>query len=199
MKKIFLLFIILIVVGCEKKKEIILPLNPKEIEEALSYGKQNKDLSFLEFTKDWSIDLGYEEGKGRMTILTPFLRIALLGQKAAKLHQKVDYKLVKLALEEEIGIIHFIGQVYGDTPTFGRKVKIYLKTNGKEIQPYYLYVSPYAEIARDYYNIAKTEVKFRKSDIPSTAKEITVVVKFFFEETNVETSCEFKFNLNSYR
>ena len=141
--------------------EASVPTEEVSIEELVSAAKRhnsvgiaytyNEPTIFIEFAKDWTIDLGYEEGKGMATLITPFLRVALIGKKAAELGQKVDRKLIHMALEKEIGYIHFKLQLYGDTPTFGRELKIYLEYKGKKIFPSYLHLPPYSEFTRDYY------------------------------------------------
>ena len=200
MKKFIAIFLILLLyTGCSRKeKKIVLPLSEEEIQQAIEYGRKRAKLTFIEFAKDWTIDLGYEEGKGMATLITPFLRVALIGKKAAELGQKVDRKLIHMALEKEIGYIHFKLQLYGDTPTFGRELKIYLEYKGKKIFPSYLHLPPYSEFTRDYYNVVKGDVKFAKSGIPDDAR-IKLVVFYPEKGTRKASTCEFIFDLKKYR
>lgn len=200
MKKIAMFFILLLcLTNCAKKEEsVVLPLREEEIEEAFEYGRKNADLTFIEFTKDWTVDLGYEQGKGTATLITPFVRVALLGKRAAQLGQKIDYKLVKIVLKDEIGILYFHVSLYGDTPTFSRKTKFSLKYKGQSFEPVSVFVPTYTEFTRDYYNIAKGKIKFKKQDIPSDST-VTLVVTFPQEEMSKEYFCEFEFNLSKYK
>ncbi|MCD6408287.1 hypothetical protein J7L87_04465, partial [bacterium] len=161
-KTTFLLTLFLVfIAGCSRKEENIqLPISEEKIEEALKYGKENASVSLTEFTEPWTVDLGYEYWKGRATLITPFLRIALIGRKAAKLGKEPDYNVIKVALKDEIGKLHFRVSLYGDTPTFGRGVDFILKFDNKEIKPVYKFVPSYSQFTRDYYNVATGEVKF---------------------------------------
>ena len=57
--------------------------------------EKNVSLKYTEFTKKCAVDLGYNKGKGRAVFITPFLRVALIGKKAAKCNEKIDYSLIK--------------------------------------------------------------------------------------------------------
>jgi len=200
MKKIAMFFVLLLcLTSCAKKEEsIILPLREEAINDALEYGRKNADLTFIEFTKDWTVDLGYEYGKGTATLITPFVRVALLGKRAFQLGQKVDYKLIKIVLKDEIGILHFYVSLYGGTPAFGKKVKFSLKCDGQSFEPVSVFVPAYTEFTRDYYNIAKGKVKFKKQGIFSDST-VTIVATFPQEEGGRGESCEFEFNLSKYK
>lgn len=199
-RKIIVMKLILVFLcGCGKKgRKEVLPLSPSEIKEAIRYGEDNASLTYNEFVSPWTVDLGYEQGYGKATILTPFLRVALLGKRAKEMHKEVDMKIINLALKEEIGKIHFKVTLYGDYPTFGRTVKFILKYNDKEIKPVFSYMAPYSQFTRDYYHISEGEVKFEKGNIPKDAKVVLVTI-FKPRENEEEKKCEFEFDLSKYR
>lgn len=200
-KIIFLIGIFLVFAGgCSRKEENIqLPLSKEEIEEALNYGKEKSSLSLTEFTEGWTVDLGYEFWKGRAVLITPFLRVALIGRKAAKVGEKPDYNVVKIALRDEVGKLHFRVSLYGDTPTFGRGVDFVLKFDNKEKKPIYKFIPSYSQFTRDYYNVVTGEVKFSKKGI-SRNSVVKLIAIFPPEKDEKERKkCEFVFDLKKYR
>lgn len=198
-RKILLLnFIFIFLSGCNKKiSDEKLPLVSSEIQQAIKYGKENVYLTYDEFVSPWTVDLGYEQGYGKATILTPFLRVALLAKRAKEMNREVDMKILNMVLKEEIGKFHFKVTLYGDYPTFGRTAKFLLKYNNKEINPIFSYMPPYSQFTRDYYHISEGEVKFEKGDIPESAKVILVVI--FKPRENEERTTKFEFDLSKYR
>jgi len=202
MKKILLILgILACLTGCEKKREnnTKLPLSDEEIEKALEYGKKNVSLTYTEFTEKWAVDLGYERGKGRAVIITPFLRVALMGKKAAKYKEKINYSLIKKVLLEDADKLYFEVMLFGDSPEFGRTVKAILKYDGREFSPVYLYFPHYSQMSRDYTQIVTGRIKFLKGGIPDDAK-ITLIVTFSpFSKGEKETTCKFSFDLNNLR
>lgn len=202
MKELLILIgVSLLIVGCSKeKKEVKIPLSEKEIEEAISYGEKNASMTFTEFTSNWTIDYGYEQGKGRATLITPFLRVALLAKNAVEKNQKIDMKLINLALKDTADKIIFKVTLYGDYPTFGRTTKFYLEYNNKKIEPLSFYMSPYSQFARDYTHISEGEVKFSKKEIPEDAK-VKLIVEFkpYENKESKPTTCTFEFDLSKYK
>ncbi|MGC8977069.1 MAG: hypothetical protein ACP5OB_05535 [Candidatus Ratteibacteria bacterium] len=201
MKKTILFFgLILLLNGCGKKSnETKIPLTQKEIEEAINYGEKNASMTFTEFTNNWTVDYGYEQGKGRATLITPFLKVALLSKNAKEKNQKLDMKIVNLALKEIADKIVFRVTLYGDYPTFGRTAKFYLEFNNKKIQPISSYMSPYSQFARDYTHISEGEVKFLKDQIPEDAKVKLSAIFKPYEYNEKETTCTFEFDLSKYK
>ena len=201
MKKfLFIVGILVFLVSCRKEREskVELPLSDEEIEKSLEYGRKNVSLTYTEFTEKWAVDLGYERGKGRAVIITPFLRVALIGKKAAKYNEKVNYSLIKKVLLEESDKLYFEVMLYGDYPEFGRTVKARLKYDGREFFPVYLYFPHYSQMSRDYTQIATGRIKFLKDSIPDDAK-ITLIITFSPLKGKKETTCKFSFDLNKLR
>lgn len=202
-KLIFFLSIFLLFAGCSKKEKLVIPLSEKEIEEAIKYGEENSNLTFTEFVEKWTIDYGYEQGKGKATLITPFLRVALLSKNAAEKNQKIDMKLVNLALKDMADKIVFKVTLYGDYPTFGRTAKFYIEFNNKKIYPISSFMTPYSQFARDYTHISEGEVKFPNKDIPKDAKIKLVVNYKPYEDTDKVpgkvATCTFEFDLSNYR
>jgi len=196
--KFLYLILIFLITGCAKNKEVGIPISPEEIKEAINYGEKNASLTFTEFTEKWTIDYGYREGKGKATIITPFLRVALLAKNAAEKNQKIDMKIVNIALKDISDKLCFRVCLYGNYATFGRTAKFYLEYNGKKIQPISSYMSPYSQFTRDYTHISEGEVKFSKKEIPENAKVKLIVIFKPFEELEAET-CIFEFDISKYK
>lgn len=186
--------------GCGKtdKQEVVLPLTEKEIAKAVDYGIKNASLSVTEFTSGWTVDMGYKQGKGTATIITPFLRVALLSRQAALSGEEIPDLLIKTAIKEDLEFINFEVILFGGSPTFARDTLFLLKYDTKQVQPSYCFMPPYSEIARDYTQIAKGRVKFQRTGIPADAK-IVLVASFKTEEEAEDVSvCEFAFDLSKY-
>lgn len=203
MKKIIgilLGMVLLISSGCKEKKqqEVILPLTDEQIAKAIEYGVKNASLSFTEFTHDWTVNLGYDQGKGTATIITPFLRVALLSKQGVVVGGKTDEQVIKMALEEEKDYINFELLLFGGSPRFARTAKFLLKYGDKEVLPSYCFMPSYSEIARDYTQTAKCRVKFKKEGIPEDAKVILVVSFKPDEDIKDISVCEFVFELSKY-
>jgi len=186
--------------GCGEKRvnNAKMPLSDEEIEKALEYGKKNVSLTYTEFTEKWAVDLGYDRGKGRVVLITPFLRVALIGKKSAKYKEKIDYSLIKKVLLKDADKLYFEVMLFGDFPEFGRTVKAKLKYDNREISPVYIHFPPYSQMSRDYTQIVTGRIKFLKDDIPDNAK-ITLIVTFSPLKGEKETTCKFGFDLNKIR
>ena len=91
MKKsgVFIILLLFLLASCSKNKPSVV-INRALIDDALAYGEKNASLSFYEFVKPWTIDLGYQVGKGYTTLLTPFLRVAILGKNTYEQKGTVD-------------------------------------------------------------------------------------------------------------
>ncbi|MGB9693681.1 MAG: hypothetical protein ACPLYF_02445 [Fervidobacterium sp.] len=186
--------------GCNKKTvETSLPLSEQGIEEAIEYGIKNAGLSTTEFVSDWTVNLGYGEGKGTATIVTPFLKVALLSKQAEMAGQKVNRTLIEKVLKEEADKLTFDILLFGGYPQFGRSVQCSLKYNNKIVHPLYQFVPPYGEMGRDYTQTAKGTVKFQKEDIAPTAKVVLSCSFNTTEEGKEKYTCEFEFDLSKYR
>lgn len=195
------LMCLLVLTGCQSNKNIQ-PVNITLLNEAVDYGKKNHSLTVFEFFGPWMIDKGYESGKGQATLCTPFLRAALVSRNAEENHQSIDLDIVKKVYLEETKTIHFFITVYGDDPTFERRVKAYLMYGNRKIDPLSLYLPPYSEFARDYTNSAKGDVKFSRDGIPDNAT-VNLVLETASNpslSTKLPTvKTEYTFTLSKYR
>ncbi len=196
------LLVLLVFSGCRSKKsmeEAVLPLTEAQIQEALEFGAKNSELSTREFTADWTVDIGYGESRGNTTIVTPFLRVALLGKEAAIAGRKPDTKIINSVLKEEANYITFNVMLFGGYPQFGRSVKFILKHGEEEIAPHYMSMPPYSQMGRDYTQSATGSAKFKRAGIPENAK-VTLVATFNVdpETTDIHT-CKFEFDLSRYK
>ncbi|MCX8083033.1 MAG: hypothetical protein N3D17_06550 [bacterium] len=202
-RKIIVLFMgILLLAGCSKKNKnimITLPLSEEEMNQAIEYGIKNAELSMTEFVSEWTVDLGYGEGKGKATLITPFLKTAILSKQAHNQGQEIKRALLEKALREDTDCLTFEITLFGGYPEFGRTAEFLLKCNNKEIQPVYKFTPPYAEIGRDYTQTIKGKVKFNKKDIPADSKIVLWVQYNMDEEGKNKYTCEFEFDLKKYR
>jgi len=204
MKKYIFLILVSLIVSCGKKEEVRIPLGTEEIKEAINYGEKNASLTFTEFTEKWTIDYGYDYGKGKAILITPFLRVALLAKNAKERGQKLEMKVINLALREISDKIVFRVTLYGDYGKFGKTAKFYLEYKGKRINPISSYTTFYSQFARDYTHISEGEVKFPNREIPKDAKIKLIVSYIPFEREfqkgkPKETICTFEFDLSKYK
>lgn len=175
---------VFLVAGCARKtKEITAEciLSEQQIADALAYGKQNAEQTDYEFLTPWSISQGYNQGQGRVTYFSPFLRVAQIGRNEAKRHHDVNLSIVKKILQPCADTVDFLIMAYGDDPTFGRRIKVYLQCDNRIIQPSYVRFPPYAEFNRDYYNVVSGEAKFPRAEIAKNST-VTVVVEIHPQE-----------------
>lgn len=194
--------VLLIVSGCRSKsavEETVLPMTEAQIREALDFGAKNSEFSTREFTSDWTVDKGYGESRGNATIVTPFLRVALLGKEAALTNKTLDDRTINAVLKEETDFLTFRVTLFGGYPQFGRSVKFVLQYGKEEIAPDYMSMPPYSQMGRDYTQSATGSAKFKKGGIPEDAK-VTLIATFNVdpETTDVHT-CKFEFDLSKYK
>jgi len=193
-------FLAIIFSGCAPERHTVLPLNESQVNEAIEFGRKNSSLTDTEFISGWTLDSGgYLKGEGRATIITPFLRIALLSKRAAKAGGRVEERLIKSLLAKEAGFITFDVTLYGDSHGFGRTAEFILEHGGMEHEPVAMFMPSYAEIARDYTCIASGWAKFRKEDIPGDAT-VNLSVKFRENEEREDiTGINFEFDLSKFK
>ncbi|MBN1446223.1 MAG: hypothetical protein JW957_09000 [Candidatus Omnitrophica bacterium] len=203
-KGVGILFAIVLLVfsGCRSKgttEGTVIPLTEAQIKEALDLGAKNSELSIREFTADWTVDIGYGESRGSTTIITPFLRVALLGKEAALAGKKPDDRTINAVLKEEVNHITFNVTLFGGYPQFGRSVKFILRHGEEEISPDYMFMPPYSQMGRDYTQSATGSVKFKKESVPENAKVILVATFNVDPETADVHTCKFEFDLSKYK
>lgn len=202
MKNIVILFFtcaLILFSSCSQDKTA-LPLNESLINEAIIYGRDNASLSDTEFISDWTVVSGtFKKGEGRATIITPFLRTALMSKKSASMRGKVDHKLIEAVLRKESEFISFEITLYGNSPQFARTVNFALTHGSNEYKPAAQFMPSYAEVGRDYTCSAVGWVKFEKQGIPDDATVILSVS--FVPEEYVDKTAEidFQFDLQKYR
>jgi hypothetical protein len=217
--KIFIISAVIVIIilvsliswGAYKKtskiKKYYPPINKALLNDALSYGKKNAYLNTYQFSKPWTINLGYEDGQGYATLCTPFLRLALLERDAVRNKETLDPNLERKIYNQEIGIIHFLVTMYGNSPTFSKRIKAYLIYKKKVIKPEFIYFPLYGQMGREYTQISSGEIKFPKENISNNAI-VTLIVKTlpnpsYKWENNAfwkkSHTAKFKFNLAKYR
>ena len=193
------LLVVSFLCGCSRQKSQQVALLPEEvIKQAVEYGRLRASLTANELLEPWTVDLGYEQGKGRATIITPFVRVALLAWQAARKGQNVSEEVLRIALREQSGVVHFRVSLYGDEPNFCRKARFRLLFDGKSLEPISSYVPAYGDFTRDYYIVATGDVKFKGQDIPEKAQlQLEVVIPAVKEKSEIRIV--FPFNLSAYR
>ncbi|MCM8770052.1 MAG: hypothetical protein NC911_10395, partial [Candidatus Omnitrophica bacterium] len=163
----YLLIVVLLTGGCgHQESPVSLPLSEKEIQEAISYGTAHSQETANELLSEWTVDLGYEQGKGRAVLITPFARVALLAWQAARKGEPVNRRVVEIALRQISEVMVFRVSLYGDEPNFCRQARFELVSGNKQFLPISSYVPVYGDFTRDYYIVATGEVKFNRKDIP---------------------------------
>lgn len=202
MKKYLLLIILVFLVffsGCSKNG-LVLPIDETKIDEAIKYGVDNSSLTNTEFVTPWTSSSGnYVKGDGVATILTPFLRVALLSKRCTLTKSVLDKKIIKSLVNKEIDFFNFEVTLYGDEYSFARNVDYLLIYKDKEYEPSAHFMPSYSDMGRDYTCIAQGWVKFEKKDIPDDA-DIRLVVKFKVNEMADEIiKLNFDFNLKEIK
>ena len=129
-KKIFLLTCVFFVTPwlfiVRPVHAIFLELTTEQIEEAVEYGKKNKNIEIAAFSRPWTICK--DKGQGTATLFTPFHNIAYKARKSAIEHREFTHDDVMHAVE--IGdTLTFSVTVYGDEYDFCAQytAKLYYK------------------------------------------------------------------------
>ncbi len=112
---------------------VLTDLTKEDIQEAVQYGMDNKDAAYLEFFKDWRVDLGYGVGSARA--ITPFSKIAF----EAKHSESGDVTLapedIEGILKESKGKLAFGVSAYGEVKDFARDAGAIIIQEGKTVRP----------------------------------------------------------------
>ena len=111
---------------------IFLELTTEQIEEAVEYGKKNKNIEIAAFSRPWTICK--DKGQGTATLFTPFHNIAYKARKSAIEHREFTHDDVMHAVE--IGdTLTFSVTVYGDEYDFCAQYTAKLYYKDDVIQP----------------------------------------------------------------
>ena len=175
---VFFLFLFLSLGSCGRKPEEVSyewKLREDEIEEAVNFGKRNKDLLFIDFQREWFVDLGYD--KGSAVVYTPFYRVALLSYNSAQEKSSLPYSLVnKVAIESARHLSFTVSLRSMDEEKLKSYSQFYIKCGEKIIKPEFCHVYPVVGTGRDYMCVNEVNLKFLAKDIPRKEK-ITLVAK----------------------
>jgi hypothetical protein len=145
-KKIFLLTCVFFVTSwlfiVRPVHAIFLELTTEQIEEAVEYGKKNKNIEIAAFSRPWTICK--DKGQGTATLFTPFHNIAYKARKSAIEHREFTHDDVMHAVE--IGdTLTFSVTVYGDEYDFCAQYTAKLYYKDDVIQPEFEFAPPLAE------------------------------------------------------
>lgn len=114
--------------------EAVIPeLTKEDVQEAVKYGADNKDVDYVEFFKDWRLDLGYGTGSAR--VITPFSKIAFEAKQAAAEGEPVDKDVVEGIIEGSKGKLAIGMAIYGDSKAFAQEAVAVIEQDGKTIEP----------------------------------------------------------------
>ena len=168
---------------------VSLRLAPEQIQEAIQYGRQNKEVDFVAFSKEWTVSLG--KGKGFASLFTPYHNVAYKAKKFEIEHKNLTNRDILNALEIGNALV-FTVTVYGDAFNFAvfQTAKLYQKD--LEIRPIYEFKPDIADASEFWPNppsqMARMVFKFPVYDIDLNMP-ITLVV--FDPEEEKEASFPF--------
>lgn len=112
---------------------VLIDLSEEDIQEAIQYGKDNQDTDYLEFFKDWRVDLGYGTGSAR--IVTVFSKIAFEAKSSPDEDVSVASEDIEKMREELKGKLAFGVALYGETRDFAQNADAVIIHEGETIQP----------------------------------------------------------------
>lgn len=163
---------------------IFLELTMGQIQEAIEYGQNNKNMDIAAFSRPWTISK--DKGKGSATLFTPFHNVAYKARKAAVERREFTNKDIEQALE--IGdAFTFSVTVYGDDYNFSKyySAKLYYKDD--VIQPEFEFIPELADASEFWPNSpchsARLVFKFPTKGIDLNAIITLAVVAPGGEET----------------
>lgn len=123
-------------------------LTKEQIEEAIRYGRENKKADYLEFFKNWRVDLGY--GKGSARVITEFSQVAFLAKNLTFEYIKPDQQDVEKAVEELKDRLAFGASLYGETLEFAKDCHAMLRIGRYSLRPIEERHGKTAEPTRDW-------------------------------------------------
>ena len=189
---VIFVFLFLSLNSCQRGKEEVSSewkLNQGEIEEAVNFGKKNKEQLFIDFQREWYVDLGYD--KGSAVIQTPFYRVAILSYNSAREESSLPYSLVnKVNIESARHLSFMVSLRSMDEEKLKGYSQFYIKCGGKIIKPESSYVHPVIGTGRDYLCVNEVNLKFLAKDISRKGKIVLVAknkeeLSFRFDLTKI--------------
>lgn len=132
-KFLFSLIIFLFFIFHQNAHAIYYQLTDEQIEQAIEYGKSNKDADYISFLDEWvtASDNGYEWA----ALNTKFSILAFEAKQAALASGKLTQaEIIQFLLEVE-DILSFHVVLYGNSPDFARDYHAVLLYKNKPIQP----------------------------------------------------------------
>lgn len=112
---------------------VLIELTERDIEDAVQYGKDNRDADYLEFFRDWRVDLGYGTGSAR--VITAFSKVAFEAKNTSDDDVRLDPEDIEEILSELKGKLAFGVAIYGETRDFAQDASAVIIQGGKTIQP----------------------------------------------------------------
>ncbi len=114
--------------------EAVIPeLTNEDVQEAIKYGTDNKDVGYVEFFKDWRLNLG--EGMGSARVITPFAKIAFEAKHAASEGEPLDEDVIEGIIKESKGKLAVGMAIYGDSKAFAQEADAVIEQDGKTVKP----------------------------------------------------------------
>lgn len=177
-------FLVLCLFVWKSVHAIFLPLTMGQIQEAIEYGQNNKNISIATFSKPWTIS--QDKGKGTATLFTPFHNVAYKARKAAVERREFTTKDIQQAIE--IGdTFTFSVTVYGDDYNFSKYYSAKLHYKDDVIQPEFEFIPELADASEFWPNSpchsARLVFKFPTKGVDLNSVITLVVVAPGGEET----------------
>ncbi len=158
-------------------------MTPQQIQEAVEYGRKGRDTHLLNFTREWTVNLG--ERVGWATLYTPFHSLAYKARKAAMENRELTDKDIKKALESA-DTLSFSVTMMCDDLYFNRQRPATLRQGEKVTASSYEFLPEICENS-DFFPespayVASCVYKFPSKDITPDAPVTLVVIKPSGEE-----------------
>lgn len=166
---------------------IFLKLTPEQIQEAIEYGRKNKNLDIADFSKQWTV--AQEKTKGFATLFTPYHNIAYKARKSAVERRDFTNKEIMEAIQ--IGdTLTFSVTVYGEEYDFAMHYSSVLYQKDMVIQPEFEFTPEIAD-ASEFWpdspsHSARLVFKFPSKDIDPNILVTFVVIAPGGEETSYD-------------
>lgn len=112
---------------------VLVNLTEEQAQEAIKYGKEKKDADYLEFFKEWRVDLG--DGKGSARVITEFSKVAFEAKNLPFEYispGKGDIEKIKEELRDRLA---FGVALYGDTIDFAKDCHAVLRYKNNTLRP----------------------------------------------------------------
>jgi|GEM_PF-1291317 len=134
--------VIILLILTESGQAFWADLTPEQVEQAIAYGKANKDKDFLSFAKEWFVqptDRPVEQSGPQpaplASLQTEFATVAYMSRNAALQQINLSQAYIEKKLQSRQGLLHFVVILHGDSPNFTENHQAVLKYQDKLLEP----------------------------------------------------------------